>query len=77
MATRCGSGGAVPSGLASGTGDAFACLGARHYLVPPSQRLRAQQSVIAGGARQVPAATHIEWTVRRNTFAELLGWRFG
>jgi hypothetical protein len=59
------------------TGDAFECLGAGHYLVPPSQRLRAQHSVIAGGARQVPPATHVEWTVRRNTFAELLRWQFG
>jgi hypothetical protein len=59
------------------TGDAFQCLGAGHYLVPPSQRARAQRSVIAGGVRQVPLATHVEWTVRRNSFAELLRWQLG
>ena len=58
-------------------GDAFHCLGAGHYLVPPSQRLRAQKQVVAGGPRRIPTATHIEWTVRRNSFAELLRWQFG
>ncbi len=58
-------------------GDAFDCLGAGHYLVPPSQRRRAQNIVIAGGPRRMPPATHIEWTVRRNSFAELLRWQLG
>lgn len=59
------------------TGDAPDCLGAGHYLVPPSLRARAHEEVLLGGPRRVAPATHIEWTVRRNSFAELLRWRFG
>jgi hypothetical protein len=59
------------------TGDAFHCLGAGHYLVPPSRRRRAQKIVIAGGPRRIAPATHIEWVVRRNSFAELLRWQLG
>lgn len=59
------------------TGDAFDCLGAGHYLVPQAQRTRAARVVLAGGPRRVPLATHVEWTVRRSSFAELLHWQFG
>jgi len=47
-----------------------------HY-VPPSQRLNAQQQVIAGGPRRIAPATHIEWTVRRTELAKLVSWGFG
>ena len=59
------------------TGDALDCLGAGHYLVPPSQRRRAQKQVIAGGPRRTPPAAHIEWTVRRNSFTEIVRWQLG
>lgn len=59
------------------TGDAFHCLEAGHYLVPPSQRARARNEVLGGGPRRIPPATHIEWTVRRNSFGELLRWQLG
>ncbi|MFZ3359734.1 MAG: hypothetical protein WA177_13315 [Xanthobacteraceae bacterium] len=58
-------------------GDAIHCLGAGHYLVPPSQRRRAQQEVIAGGPRRVAPATHVEFTVRRVSFFELMNWKIG
>jgi hypothetical protein len=47
------------------------------FRVPPSQRLRAQQEVIAGGPRRIAPATHIEWCVRRNDFASVASWGFG
>ena len=59
------------------TSDAFGCLGAGHYLVPPSQRARARRQVLDGGPRRIRPATHIEWTVRRSSFAELLQWQLG
>jgi hypothetical protein len=59
------------------TGDAIDCLGENHYLIPPSRRRRAQKIVIAGGPRRLAPATHIEWVVRRNSFAELLRWQLG
>ena len=58
-------------------GAASHCLGAGHYLVPPSLRARARKEMLAGGARRLPPANHIEWTVRRLTFSELLSWTFG
>jgi hypothetical protein len=58
-------------------GDPCRCLGRGHIFAPPSQRLRAQQAVIAGGARRVAPATHVEWTVRRSSFYDLMGWAFG
>jgi hypothetical protein len=58
-------------------GDPVACLGRSHFRVPPSRRRRAQQEVIAGGPRRIPPATHIEWTVRRCTFFDLMRWAFG
>jgi hypothetical protein len=57
-------------------GDARHCLGTRFWTVPQPRRLRAQQTVIAGGARHLPPASHIEWTVRREAFAKLLAWPF-
>jgi hypothetical protein len=57
-------------------GDARHCLGTRFWSVPNRQRQRAQAAVIAGGARRLPPASHIEWTVRREDFAKLLSWPF-
>jgi hypothetical protein len=45
--------------------------------VPPSQRLKAQKEVIAGGPRRIAPATHIEWFVRRNELKTLVSWGFG
>ena len=59
------------------TGHAIDCLGENHYLIPQSQRTRARKAVLAGGPRRIVPATHIEWTVRRSTFAELLRWQLG
>ena len=58
-------------------GDAHSCFMRGHYRVPPSQRLRAQKIVIAGGARKIAPSTHIEWAVRRVAFRELTSWIFG
>jgi hypothetical protein len=58
-------------------GDPTHCLGRGHFRVPPSKRLRAQQEVIAGGARRIAPATHVEWTVRRVPFFDLMKWAFG
>jgi hypothetical protein len=79
IAMRCAFGAAAACGKRPRrcTGDAIDCLGGNHYLVPPSQRARPRQDVLAGGPRRVPPATHVEWTGRRSTFAELLGWQLG
>jgi hypothetical protein len=45
--------------------------------VPPSQRLKAQKQVIAGGPWRLAPATHAEWTVRRAAIADLASWHFG
>jgi hypothetical protein len=58
-------------------GDPEKCLGWGSIFVPVSRRLRAQKHVIAGGPRCVEPATHIEWTVRRSSFFELMQWELG
>ena len=58
-------------------GDASGCLMRGLMFVPPSRRLRAQQSVIAGGPRRIPPATHVEWTVRRADFKSVVAWEIG
>jgi hypothetical protein len=45
--------------------------------VPPSQRLKARQQVIAGGPRHIAPATHIEWCVRREELKKVVSWGFG
>jgi hypothetical protein len=56
------------------------CGDARQYLmrglifVPQSQRLRAQQLVIAGGPRRAAPASHAEWYVRRSEFKSVVTW---
>ena len=45
--------------------------------VPPAERLKAEQEVIAGGPRRVAPASHIEWTVRRSALATLAAWKLG
>jgi hypothetical protein len=58
-------------------GDPQHCFGRSWPFVPPSQRLRAQKQVIAGGPRRVPLASHAEWTVRRTEIKDLVSWIFG
>jgi hypothetical protein len=45
--------------------------------VPPAERQRAEKDVIAGGPRRVPAASHVEQTVRQSALAKLVSWGFG
>ena len=58
-------------------GDPRHCFGHAWPFVPPSLRLRAQKQVIAGGPRRVPLASHVEGTVRRTAFKDLVSWIFG
>ena len=58
-------------------GEPAGCLMRGLIRVPPSQRRRAQQEVIAGGPRRIAPATHIEWCVRRNDFKSVASWGFG
>ena len=58
-------------------GDPTDCLGRNHFYVPQSRRLRARQDVIAGGRRRIAPPTHVEWTVRRVPFFDLMKWAFG
>ena len=53
------------------------CLLRGLMFVPRSQRLRAQQHVIAGGPRRIAPATHIEWFVRRTDFTSVASWKLG
>ncbi len=45
--------------------------------VPPAQRLKAQQEVIAGGPRRLAPATHMEWSLRRTALVTLMSWDLG
>jgi hypothetical protein len=58
-------------------GEPGDCLMRGLPFAPPSQRLKAQRQVIAGGPRRLPPATHIEWAVRRTDLATLLSGEFG
>ncbi len=58
-------------------GEPIACLLRGLPFVPPSQRLKAQNEVIAGGPRRVRPATHIEWCVRRTDLQTLVSWGLG
>ncbi len=58
-------------------GDPTGCLMRGLMAVPPSQRLRAQRQVIAGGPRRETPQSHIEWQVRRAPFHAVVTWTFG
>ena len=44
--------------------------------VPPAERLKARQEVMAGGPRREATATHIERAVRQSALEAVLSWRF-
>jgi len=44
--------------------------------VPPAERLKARQEVMAGGPRREATATHIERAVRQSALEAVLAWRF-
>jgi hypothetical protein len=58
-------------------GDPALCLMRGLVFVPPSERLKAQEEVIAGGPRRLPPATHLEWVVRRTDLKSLVSWNLG
>jgi hypothetical protein len=59
------------------TGEPAGCLMRGPPSVPPAERLKAEQEVIAGGPRRIAPASHIEWTVRRSALATLTSWKLG
>jgi hypothetical protein len=58
-------------------GEPARCLMRGLSSVPPAERLKAEQEVIAGGPRRVAPASHVEWTVRRSALATLTAWKLG
>jgi hypothetical protein len=58
-------------------GEPTGCLMRALPFVPPAERLRAQDEVIAGGPRRLAPATHIEWCLRRTELATVTRWGFG
>jgi len=58
-------------------GEPTGCLVRGLPYVPPSQRLKAQKAVIAGGPRRIAPATPIEWHLRRTALATVVSWGFG
>ena len=58
-------------------GEPAGCLMRGPPSVPPAERLKAEQEVIAGGPRRIAPASHIEWTVRRSALATLTSWKLG
>ena len=58
-------------------GNQAACLMQGLPFVPPAERVKAEQEVIAGGRRRVPPASHAEWVVRRSALRDLISWGFG
>jgi hypothetical protein len=57
-------------------GEPTGCLMRGLPFVPPTERLRAQDDVIAGGPRRLPPATHVEWCLRRTELATVISWGF-
>jgi hypothetical protein len=57
-------------------GEPTGCLMRGLPLVSPAERLRAQDQVTAGGPRRLPAATHVEWCLRRTELATVISWGF-
>jgi hypothetical protein len=58
-------------------GEPTGCLMRGLPAVPPAERLKAQEQVIAGGPRRVAPATHVEWCLRRTELATVVSWGFG
>ena len=58
-------------------GEPTGCLMRGLPLVPPAERDRAQDEVIAGGPRRLPPASHVEWCLRRTELATVISWGFG
>jgi hypothetical protein len=58
-------------------GEPTGCLMRGLPFVPPAERTRAYDEVIAGGPRRLAAASHIEWCLRRTTLATVMSWGFG
>jgi hypothetical protein len=58
-------------------GEPTGCLMRGLPLVPPAERERAQEAVIAGGPRRLAPASHIEWCLRRTALATVISWGFG
>jgi hypothetical protein len=57
-------------------GEPTGCLMRGLPFVPPAERLRAQDQVIACGPRRLPPATHVEWSLRRTELATVISWGF-
>jgi hypothetical protein len=55
-------------------GDPQKCLHRGMMHVPRAQRLRARATVIAGGPRRLPPASHMEWQVRQYDFTAVAVW---
>jgi hypothetical protein len=58
-------------------GEPTRCLVGGLIYVPQARRLKAQKKVIAGGARRIAPATHVEWFIRRTELATLVKWGLG
>jgi len=58
-------------------GETTRCLKRGLPLVPPAERIKAREQVIAGGPRRVPPATHAEWSLRRAPLETVVSWGFG
>jgi hypothetical protein len=58
-------------------GEATRCLLRGLPLVPPAERIKAREQVVAGGPRRVLPATHVEWSLRRAPLEMVVSWGFG
>ena len=58
-------------------GEPTRCLKRGLPPVPPVERIKAREQVIAGGPRRIPPATHIEWSLRRTALEMVMSWGFG
>lgn len=56
-------------------GESAKCLLRALPSVPQARQLEAGKEVMAGGARRVPPATHLEWKIRREPLPMLTAWR--
>lgn len=56
-------------------GESARCLMNKLPSVPPDERPKAQDGVIAGGPRRIPPASHMEYLVRRRPLYAVTGWR--
>jgi hypothetical protein len=58
-------------------GEPIGCLLRALPSVPPSRRAQAQRSVIGGGPRHIPPATHMEWQLRHTALQTIVTWGLG